>query len=87
MFSDNPASGVNVADRGLGFESCQKFIFSFHCVLYLDTRYWCLYLEKNVTGNLLALARRRGLVVSSPPATEEIGAMGREIVSHQGIGW
>jgi hypothetical protein len=27
---------------------------------------------------------RRGLVVSSPPATEEIGAMGREIESHQG---
>jgi hypothetical protein len=27
---------------------------------------------------------RRGLVVSSPPATEEIGAMGREIESRQG---
>jgi hypothetical protein len=25
-----------------------------------------------------------GLVVSSPPATKEIGAMGREIESHQG---
>jgi hypothetical protein len=30
---------------------------------------------------------RRGLVVSSPPATEETGAMGREIESRQGIGW
>jgi hypothetical protein len=28
---------------------------------------------------------RRGLVVSSPPATEETGAMGREIESHLGI--
>jgi hypothetical protein len=25
--------------------------------------------------------------VSSPPATEENGAMGREIESRQGIGW
>jgi hypothetical protein len=31
---------------------------------------------------LIFLSRRRGLVVSSPPATEEIGAMGREIESH-----
>jgi hypothetical protein len=29
---------------------------------------------------------RRGLRVSSPPATEEIGAMGPEIESRQGIG-
>jgi hypothetical protein len=29
---------------------------------------------------------RRGLVVSSPPATDETGAMGREIESGQGIG-
>jgi hypothetical protein len=28
---------------------------------------------------------RRGLVVTSPPATEEIGAIGREIESRQGI--
>jgi hypothetical protein len=27
-----------------------------------------------------------GLVVLSPPATEESGAMGREIESHQGFG-
>jgi hypothetical protein len=30
---------------------------------------------------------RRGLVVSSPPPSEETGAMGREIESRQGIGW
>jgi hypothetical protein len=30
---------------------------------------------------------RRGLVVSSPPATEETGAMGREIGSLRGKGW
>jgi hypothetical protein len=30
---------------------------------------------------------RWGLVVSSPPVTEEIGAMSREIESYQGIGW
>jgi hypothetical protein len=30
---------------------------------------------------------RRGLVVLYPPATEETGAMGREIESRQGIGW
>jgi hypothetical protein len=30
---------------------------------------------------------RRGLVVSSRPATEQIGAMGREIESRQGKGW
>jgi hypothetical protein len=30
---------------------------------------------------------RRGLVLSSPPATVETGAMGREIESRQGIGW
>jgi hypothetical protein len=30
---------------------------------------------------------RRGHVVSSPPATEETGAMGREIESRQGAGW
>jgi hypothetical protein len=29
---------------------------------------------------------RRGLVVSSPPNTEETGAMGREIESRQGTG-
>jgi hypothetical protein len=29
---------------------------------------------------------RRGLVVTSPPTTEEIGSMGREIESHRGIG-
>jgi hypothetical protein len=29
---------------------------------------------------------RRGLVVSSPHATEETGAMGREIESSQGVG-
>jgi hypothetical protein len=28
--------------------------------------------------------RRRGLVVTSPPATKEIGAMGRDIESRQG---
>jgi hypothetical protein len=30
---------------------------------------------------------RRGLVVSSPPTTEETGAMDREIESRQGIAW
>jgi hypothetical protein len=35
----------------------------------------------------LKMLWRRGLVVTSPPATEEIGAMGREIESRQGIGW
>jgi hypothetical protein len=30
---------------------------------------------------------RRGLVVSSLPASEEIGATGREIESPQGLGW
>jgi hypothetical protein len=30
--------------------------------------------------------RRRGLMLTSPPATEEIGAMGREIKSRQGVG-
>jgi hypothetical protein len=32
-----------------------------------------------------ALPWRRGLVVSSPPATEETGDMGREVDSRQGI--
>jgi hypothetical protein len=31
--------------------------------------------------------RRVYLVLSSPPATEETGAMDREIESRQGIGW
>jgi hypothetical protein len=39
-----------------------------------------------VTEQNCSVARRRGLVVSSLPATEEIGAMGCEIESHQGIG-
>jgi hypothetical protein len=30
---------------------------------------------------------RRGLVVQPPPATEETGAMGREIEYRQDIGW
>jgi hypothetical protein len=30
---------------------------------------------------------RRGLVLSSPPATEETEAMGRDIKSHQCIWW
>jgi hypothetical protein len=30
---------------------------------------------------------RRGLVISSLPATVETGAMGREIESRQGIWW
>jgi hypothetical protein len=33
---------------------------------------------------LNCLPWRSGLVVSSPPATEETGAMGREIESRQG---
>jgi hypothetical protein len=33
------------------------------------------------------MSRRRGLVVLSPPATEETGAMSRVIESRQGIGW
>jgi hypothetical protein len=37
------------------------------------------------------VARQRGLVVTYPPATEEMGAMGREIESRQGmymyVGW
>jgi hypothetical protein len=32
-------------------------------------------------------ALRSGLVVSSPPTTEETGAMGRVIESRLGIGW
>jgi hypothetical protein len=35
----------------------------------------------------VVLPWRRGLVVSSPPTTEETGAMGREIESRQGMGW
>jgi hypothetical protein len=34
---------------------------------------------------MIALARRRGPVVSAPTATEDIGAMGCEIESRQGI--
>jgi hypothetical protein len=30
---------------------------------------------------------RRGLVILSPPATEETEAMGREIKTLQGLGW
>jgi hypothetical protein len=33
----------------------------------------------------IKMAWRRGLVISSPPATEETGAMGSEIESRQGI--
>jgi hypothetical protein len=33
----------------------------------------------------MTCALARGLLVSSPPATEETGAMGREIESLQGI--
>jgi hypothetical protein len=38
---------------------------------------------KRPTDENLARPWRRGLVVSSPPATEETGAMGREIESRQ----
>jgi hypothetical protein len=38
-------------------------------------------------GNIRYAPWRRGLVVSTPPATEETGTMGREIESRQGIGW
>jgi hypothetical protein len=37
-------------------------------------------------NTLLSNALGRGLVVSSPPANEETGAMGHEIESRQGIG-
>jgi hypothetical protein len=37
--------------------------------------------------NNFTMTMRRGLVESSPPATEETGAMGYEIESLQGIGW
>jgi hypothetical protein len=40
----------------------------------------------NVTPETVFPPWRRGLVVSSPPATEET-ATDREIESHQGIGW
>jgi hypothetical protein len=43
--------------------------------------------HNSCSRRLKTLAWRRGLVVSSPPATEETGAMGREIESRQGIGW
>jgi hypothetical protein len=43
----------------------------------------CDYFESMLVSRVLAAC----LVVSSPPAAEETGAMGREIESRQGIGW
>jgi hypothetical protein len=43
---------------------------------------WCSGGQRN-----LIMPLRHGLVVSSPPATVKIGAVGREIESRQGIGW
>jgi hypothetical protein len=37
--------------------------------------------------NIMKSPWQRGLVVSCPPATEETGAMGREIESRQSMGW
>jgi hypothetical protein len=53
---------------------------------------WCKKNQlRNRHLNWMKLHLWRGLlmyvVVSFPPATEETGAMGREIESHQGIGW
>jgi hypothetical protein len=36
---------------------------------------------------LFEMRWQRGLVVASPPATEETGTMSREIESRQGICW
>jgi hypothetical protein len=47
----------------------------------------CITLATQIIKNFLDLPWRRGLVVSSPPNTEETGALGREIESCQGIGW
>jgi hypothetical protein len=46
-----------------------------------------LYVPRLENVHFLSMTWRLGLVVSSPPATEETGAMGREIESRQGIGW
>jgi hypothetical protein len=47
--------------------------------------FFLLFLERPVyTKHTFVLSL--GLVESSPPATEETGAMGREIESRQGIG-
>jgi hypothetical protein len=56
-----------------------------HTGLYMQTKYiWQLH---TVDKSLIFKPWRRGLVVLSPPATYESGAMGREIESRQGIGW
>jgi hypothetical protein len=53
--------------------------------MYLGNKY--ISQVQNLVQEINLWHWRRGLVVSSPFATQETGAMGREIESRQGIGW
>jgi hypothetical protein len=59
---------------------------TFFLVEIVDVFYnTCIGVRKIYKKSIFKLWRR-GLVISSPPSTEDIGAMGREIESRQGIG-
>jgi hypothetical protein len=50
-----------------------------------DTVPWVMFCQQDVAQQVVGLSWRRGLAASSPPATEEIGLMGREVESRQGM--
>jgi hypothetical protein len=54
--------------------------------LHLQLQLWRCWLECFYKVEVI-ISAWRALVVSSPPATEETGAMGREIEPCLGIGW
>jgi hypothetical protein len=71
-------------------KSCCKVFYVRHLKSDLDSdeSFLCTYVHTYVCGMYIQrLPWLRGLVVSSPAATEETGAMGREVESLQGIGW
>jgi hypothetical protein len=65
--------------------------FTYKITSFIKCIYVCIHNAIDVYGHVnyktQKMPWRRGLVVSSPQATEETGAMGRAIESRQGIGW
>jgi hypothetical protein len=60
------------------------------CMYNREKSFGCfdpIFALKNSILNTHTVIVPRNLFGSCPPATEKTGAMGREIESHQGIGW
>jgi hypothetical protein len=52
-----------------------------------DSDIFNLQIRLTIHSNIVEQSLFENIVASSPPATEEIGTMSREVESHEGKGW